>query len=71
VTDRIGLLTDILIAPLRSNTALLAKQAATIDSLSDGRLTLGLAVGGRSDDFEPSGSSSRVAARSSSSSLRR
>src|SRR5262249_8830505 len=33
VTDRIGLLTDILIAPLRSNTALLAKQAATLDSL--------------------------------------
>jgi alkanesulfonate monooxygenase SsuD/methylene tetrahydromethanopterin reductase-like flavin-dependent oxidoreductase (luciferase family) len=52
VTERIGLLTDILIAPLRSNTALLAKQAATIDSLSGGRLTLGLAVGGRPDDFE-------------------
>jgi alkanesulfonate monooxygenase SsuD/methylene tetrahydromethanopterin reductase-like flavin-dependent oxidoreductase (luciferase family) len=34
VTERIELVTDILIAPLRSNTALLAKQAATIDSLS-------------------------------------
>jgi alkanesulfonate monooxygenase SsuD/methylene tetrahydromethanopterin reductase-like flavin-dependent oxidoreductase (luciferase family) len=55
VTERIGLITDILIAPLRSNTALLAKQAATIDSLSGGRLTLGLAVGGRPDDFELSG----------------
>ena len=55
VTERIGLMTDILIAPLRSNTALLAKQAATIDSLSGGRLTLGLAVGGRADDFELSG----------------
>ena len=55
VTERIGLLTDILIAPLRSNTALLAKQAATIDALSGGRLTLGLAVGGRPDDFELSG----------------
>ena len=54
VTERIGLLTDILIAPLRSNTALLAKQAATLDSLSEGRLTLGLAVGGRPDDFEAS-----------------
>jgi len=52
VTERIELVTDILIAPLRSNTALLAKQAATIDSLSGGRLTLGLAVGGRPDDFE-------------------
>jgi alkanesulfonate monooxygenase SsuD/methylene tetrahydromethanopterin reductase-like flavin-dependent oxidoreductase (luciferase family) len=55
VTERIGLVTDILIAPLRANTALFAKQAATIDSLSGGRLTLGLAVGGRPDDFEVSG----------------
>ena len=55
VTERIELVTDILIAPLRSNTALLAKQAATIDSLSGGRLTLGLAAGGRPDDFEASG----------------
>jgi alkanesulfonate monooxygenase SsuD/methylene tetrahydromethanopterin reductase-like flavin-dependent oxidoreductase (luciferase family) len=51
VTERIRLATDILIAPLRTNTALLAKQAATIDSLSNGRLVLGLAVGGREDDF--------------------
>ena len=55
VTERIELVTDILIAPLRSNVALFAKQAATIDSLSNGRLTLGLGVGGRPDDFEVSG----------------
>ena len=55
VTERIRLVTDILIAPVRTNTALLAKQAATIDSLSGGRLTLGLAVGGREDDYEASG----------------
>jgi alkanesulfonate monooxygenase SsuD/methylene tetrahydromethanopterin reductase-like flavin-dependent oxidoreductase (luciferase family) len=55
VTERIRLVTDILIAPLRSNTALLAKQAATIDSLSGGRLVLGLAPGGRADDYEVSG----------------
>src|SRR5947209_16024452 len=55
VTDRIRLTTDILIAPLRPNAALLAKQTATIDALSGGRLTLGLAVGGREDDFEVSG----------------
>src|SRR5690242_14542201 len=55
VTERVRLVTDILIAPLRTNTALLAKQAATIDNLSGGRLTLGLAPGGRRDDFEASG----------------
>ena len=55
VTERIRLATDILIAPLRTNTALLAKQAATLDSLSEGRLVLGLAPGGREDDFDASG----------------
>ncbi|MFI5273580.1 MAG: LLM class flavin-dependent oxidoreductase, partial [Ktedonobacterales bacterium] len=50
VTQQVRLLTTILIAPLH-NTAVLAKQAATIDALSLGRLTLGLAVGGREDDF--------------------
>ena len=55
VTERIRLATDILIAPLRSNTALLAKQAATIDQLSRGRLVLGLAPGGRQDDYEIGG----------------
>jgi alkanesulfonate monooxygenase SsuD/methylene tetrahydromethanopterin reductase-like flavin-dependent oxidoreductase (luciferase family) len=54
VTDRIRLVTDILIAPVRPGR-LLAKQAATIDQLSNGRLTLGLAVGGRPDDFEAVG----------------
>jgi alkanesulfonate monooxygenase SsuD/methylene tetrahydromethanopterin reductase-like flavin-dependent oxidoreductase (luciferase family) len=55
VTEEIRLVTDILIAPLRTNTALLAKQAATLDSLSEGRLVLGLAAGGREDDYEVSG----------------
>jgi alkanesulfonate monooxygenase SsuD/methylene tetrahydromethanopterin reductase-like flavin-dependent oxidoreductase (luciferase family) len=56
VTDRVRLVTDILIAPLRANTALLAKQAATIDHLAGGgRVVLGLAPGGRPDDYELSG----------------
>jgi alkanesulfonate monooxygenase SsuD/methylene tetrahydromethanopterin reductase-like flavin-dependent oxidoreductase (luciferase family) len=55
VTERIRLATDILLAPLRSNTALLAKQTATLDSLSNGRLVIGLAAGGREDDYEVSG----------------
>lgn len=55
VTQRIGLTTAIMIAPYRLNATLVAKQAATIDRLSGGRLTLGTAVGGREDDFEASG----------------
>jgi alkanesulfonate monooxygenase SsuD/methylene tetrahydromethanopterin reductase-like flavin-dependent oxidoreductase (luciferase family) len=51
VTERIGLMTNILIAPAR-DAVLLAKEAASVDRLSGGRLTLGLAPGGRRDDFE-------------------
>jgi alkanesulfonate monooxygenase SsuD/methylene tetrahydromethanopterin reductase-like flavin-dependent oxidoreductase (luciferase family) len=50
VTERIGLLTSVLLAPLR-NGGMLAKQAASIDALSGGRLSLGFGVGGREDDF--------------------
>ncbi len=50
VTKRIRFMTVILIATLR-NAGVLAKEAASIDALSGGRLTLGLAVGRRRDDF--------------------
>jgi alkanesulfonate monooxygenase SsuD/methylene tetrahydromethanopterin reductase-like flavin-dependent oxidoreductase (luciferase family) len=55
VTERIKLLTSVLLMPLRLNTALFAKQAATIHHLSGGRLMLGMAIGGREDDFDVSG----------------
>jgi len=54
VTERIGLLTNVLLAPTRSS-AELAKQAATVAQLSGGRLTLGLGVGGREDDYSLAG----------------
>src|SRR5689334_23186044 len=49
VTERIKLGTAILVAPNRVNGALIAKQAATINHLSGGRMVLGTAVGGRKD----------------------
>jgi alkanesulfonate monooxygenase SsuD/methylene tetrahydromethanopterin reductase-like flavin-dependent oxidoreductase (luciferase family) len=51
VTTRVSLLTDILVAPLRSS-ALLAKQAANVAQLAGRPFTLGLAPGVRNDDFE-------------------
>lgn len=49
-TQRIRLATTVLLAPLRE-PALFAKQSASLDALSGGRLTLGLGVGARQDDF--------------------
>jgi alkanesulfonate monooxygenase SsuD/methylene tetrahydromethanopterin reductase-like flavin-dependent oxidoreductase (luciferase family) len=51
VTSRVRLTTAILIAPFRGNGTLLAKQLATVDSFAGGRLTVGVAVGGREDDY--------------------
>jgi alkanesulfonate monooxygenase SsuD/methylene tetrahydromethanopterin reductase-like flavin-dependent oxidoreductase (luciferase family) len=54
VTSRIRLVTMVVIGPLRS-PAILAKQAASVDAFSGGRLILGLSIGARRDDYEVSG----------------
>ena len=56
VTERIGLATTILQLPPR-NDVLVAKQAAVVDRLSGGRLVLGVAQGGREDDYDVFGAS--------------
>ena len=53
-TSRVRVQTEVLIAPLH-NTALLAKQAATLDRLSGGRFTLGIGTAGREDDYLAAG----------------
>jgi probable F420-dependent oxidoreductase len=50
-TSVIRLTTGILVLPMR-DPVLLAKQVATLDQLSGGRVTLGVAVGGYRDEFE-------------------
>lgn len=54
VTQRIGLATTVLLGPIRE-TALLGKQAATLDRISGGRLTLGLGLGAREEDYAVTG----------------
>ena len=55
VTERIGLCTSVLLAPLRLNATELAKQALSVNALSGGRFVLGVGIGGREDDYEESG----------------
>ncbi|MGI8968030.1 MAG: LLM class flavin-dependent oxidoreductase [Chloroflexota bacterium] len=58
VTQRITLASVIVIAPLRA-TALLGKQAATVQAISGGRLVLGVGLGAREDDYAAVGAEYR------------
>ncbi len=53
-TKRIRLMTSVVIGPARETT-LLARQAASIDTLSAGRLTLGIGIGVRDNDYSATG----------------
>ena len=53
-TRRIRLVTSVVIGPTRETT-LLARQAATLDVISGGRLTLGIGIGVRANDYSATG----------------
>ncbi len=54
VTRRVRLVSTVLILPMH-DPVLTAKQLATIDMLSDGRLTVGVGTGGRDEDYLATG----------------
>lgn len=55
LTERVRVFVNVAVGPLHS-AAILAKQLATLDVLCDGRLTVGLGVGGREHDYRSAGS---------------
>lgn len=54
VTERVRLAFTLVVLPLHS-TLLMAKQLATLDVLSGGRVTAGVGVGGREEDYRAAG----------------
>jgi len=56
LTDRVKVIMNLTVLPLHS-TAMLAKQLATLDVLADGRLVVGVGVGGREQDYRAVGAS--------------
>jgi len=54
VTERVRVIANVVVLPLHP-AALVAKQAATLDVLSNGRFTLGVGVGGREHDYRSLG----------------
>jgi len=54
LTERVRLCTTIIVMPLHQ-PVMLAKQLATLDVLSEGRLSVGLGIGGREEDLRAVG----------------
>jgi alkanesulfonate monooxygenase SsuD/methylene tetrahydromethanopterin reductase-like flavin-dependent oxidoreductase (luciferase family) len=54
VTERVRIVPTVVVLPAHP-AALVAKQAATLDVLSAGRVTLGVGVGGRDEDYQALG----------------
>jgi len=54
VTERVRLAFTVVVLPLHA-TLLVAKQLATLDVLSAGRVTVGVGVGGREEDYRAAG----------------
>jgi alkanesulfonate monooxygenase SsuD/methylene tetrahydromethanopterin reductase-like flavin-dependent oxidoreductase (luciferase family) len=50
-TERVELMTTVLNVGWRNNPVLLAKQIASVEQISGGRLTVGLGLGGRPEDY--------------------
>ena len=55
VTNRVRVMSNIMILAMHP-PVLLAKRAASIDVISDGRFVLGIGAGGRADDYRAAGS---------------
>jgi alkanesulfonate monooxygenase SsuD/methylene tetrahydromethanopterin reductase-like flavin-dependent oxidoreductase (luciferase family) len=54
VTERVGILLNVLVLPMHS-AVLKAKQLATLDVISNGRVTVGVGAGAREEDFRAVG----------------
>jgi alkanesulfonate monooxygenase SsuD/methylene tetrahydromethanopterin reductase-like flavin-dependent oxidoreductase (luciferase family) len=59
VTERIALLTNVLIVPQRISAAIVAKQLATLDAFAGHRLSVGVGVGDRERDYRIAGADMR------------
>src|SRR3954469_17497092 len=56
LTERVAVFANLAVLPVHS-PAMLAKQVATLDVLSGGRLVLGVGIGGREHDYRAAGAS--------------